>query len=120
MIRVSDESEGNVVILEAEDKLTDQDYKDVLIPRLESVIRERGKARVLFDMGDNFRGFEPKALWDDASFGLAHRKNFDKIAVVTDRRWIGWAVRIGAWMVKGEVRAFLPSERGEAHSWIKA
>ena len=120
MIKVSEESEGNVLVLEAEDRLTDRDYKDVLIPRVESVIRERGKARVLFDMGDNFQGWEWKALWDDARFGLAHRRDFERIAVVSDRRWVDWAVKIGAWMVQGEVKAFSPSQRGEARSWIKA
>ena len=41
MIKVSEESERNVLVLEAQSKLTDQDYKDVLIPRLETIIRER-------------------------------------------------------------------------------
>jgi hypothetical protein len=31
------------------------------------------------------------------------------VAVVTDRRWVGWALKIGAWMVRGEVRAFSPT-----------
>ena len=42
------------------------------------------------------------------------------MAVVTDHRWIEWALKVGAWMVQGEVRTFSPSQRGEAHSWIKA
>ena len=120
MIRVSQESQGNILILEAQGKLTHQDYQDVLIPGLETIIRERGKARLLLDVGDDFQGWEPKALWDDARFGLAHRRDFDKMAVVTDRRWVGWALKVGAWMVPGEVRAFSPSQRGEAHGWIKA
>ena len=120
MIKASEESEGNVLVLEAQGKLTDRDYKDVLIPRLETIIHERGKARLLLDTADDFQGWEAKALWDDGRFGLAHRKDFDKIAVVTNRRWVGWALKVGAWMVLGEVRAFSPSQRGEAHSWIKA
>jgi hypothetical protein len=50
MIKISEESEGNVIVIEAEGKLTDRDYRDALIPRIESVIRERGKARVLFEL----------------------------------------------------------------------
>ena len=73
----------------------------MLIPRLETIIRERGKARLLLDTADDFQGWEPKALWDDARFGLAHRKDFDKMAVVTDRRWIEWALKVGALMVRG-------------------
>ena len=43
-------------VLKAIGKLADQDYKDVLIPRLESIIREHGKARLLLKMGDDFYG----------------------------------------------------------------
>ena len=42
-------------------QLTDQDYKEVLIPRLESIIHEYGKARLLLDMGDEFQGWEVAA-----------------------------------------------------------
>ncbi|MHB1035494.1 MAG: SpoIIAA family protein [Pirellulales bacterium] len=120
MFKVSEESEGSVLVLEAQGKLTDRDYKDVLIPRLETIIRERGKANFLLDTDDSFQGWELKALWDDARFGLAHRNDFDKMAVVTDRRWLGWALKVGAWVVRGEVRAFPPSQRREAHRWIRA
>jgi hypothetical protein len=120
MIRVSEKSEGKVVVLEAEGRLTDQDYKQVLIPRLESVISERGKARVLFDLGEKFRGWEWKALWDDARFGIAHRNDFEKMAVITDRRWISWAAKVGARFVGGEIKTFSPNQRAEACSWINA
>jgi SpoIIAA-like len=120
MIHISDQSEGNVLILEAESKLTDQDYKEVLIPRLESIISEHGKARVLIDLGDEFKGWEPKAAWDDARFGLAHRKDFEKMAVICDRRWVDWALKIGALFIEGEIKNFSPSQRAEAIGWIKA
>ena len=119
MIKVSEESEGNVIIIEAEGKLTDQDYKEILIPRIESVIREQGKARILFDLSDNFRGWNWKALWDDARLGLAHRKDFEKMAVVSNRRWINLATKITAKFVRGEIKTFLPSQRGDARAWIK-
>ena len=76
MIKVLPESKENILVLRAVAKLTDQDYKDVLIPRLESIIREHGKARLLLDMGNDFHGWEAAALWDDARFGLAHRNDF--------------------------------------------
>ena len=119
MISVSEKSEGNVLILEATAKLTDEDYKEVLIPRLEAIIRQHGKARLLIDMGDEFEGWELKALWDDAQFGLTHRKDFEKMAVIADRRWIQWGLKIGGLLIEGELRTFSPDQREEAHRWIK-
>ena len=62
MIEVRPGSEGNILILTAVGKLTDEDYKDVLIPQLEAIIHEYGKARLLLDMGDDFKGWEPSAM----------------------------------------------------------
>jgi hypothetical protein len=120
MMKVADESGGNVLVLEAEGKLTHEDYKSVLIPRLESIIHERGKARLLLDMGDDIRGWEPKAMWDDARFGLAHRRDFEKMAVVADRRWLKWALRAAQLVMQGEIRTFPPSRRAEARRWINS
>jgi hypothetical protein len=120
MIEVLSESEGNVLIFKAVGKLTDEDYKQVLIPRLEAIIAEHGKARLLLEMGDEFQGWEPKAMWDDARFGLAHRKDFEKMGVVGGPRWVDWCLKLGALMISGEIRSFPASQREEALAWVKA
>jgi hypothetical protein len=120
MIKVLPESGGNILVLRAESRLTDQDYKKVLIPRLESIIREHGKAKLLLDMGDEFQGWEGAALWDDARFGLAHRNDFEKMAVIGGPRWVEWGLKLAAMIMSGEIRSFSPSEREEALRWIKA
>jgi hypothetical protein len=120
MIEVLPESEGNVLALKAVGKLTDRDYKDVLIPRLEALIREYGKARLLLDMGDEFHGWEAAAAWDDARFGLAHRKDFEKMGVIGGPRWVEWCMKLGALLISGEIRSFTAGERDAAFAWIKA
>ena len=45
MIEVLPESRGNILGIRASGKLTDADYKDVLIPYLEKIIGEQGMAR---------------------------------------------------------------------------
>ncbi len=120
MIKVMPESKGNVLILEAEGKLTDRDYKDVLIPRLESIIGEHGKARLLLDRGDEFHGWDAAALWDDAHFGIAHRKDFEKMGVIGGPKWVEWGLKLAALAISGEIRSFPSSEREEALRWINA
>ena len=120
MIKVLPESGRNILVLKAVGKLTDQDYKNVLIPRLESIIRDQGKAWLLLDMGDEFQGWEGAALWDDARFGLVHRNDFDKMGVIGGPRWVEWALKLAAILISGEVRSFSPGDREEALRWIKA
>ena len=120
MIEVSPESKGKTLILHAVGKLTDQDYKDVLIPRVESIIREYGKARLLLDMGDEFHGWEAAAMWDDAHFGLKHRDDFEKMGVIGGPKWVEWALKIAKLAISGEMRSFSSGERAEALRWIHA
>lgn len=120
MITISPASEGNVLVLEAQGKLTDSDYREILIPRLEAIIREYGKARLLLDMGDEFHGWEPAAAWDDARFGLTHRNDFEKMGVLGGPGWVDWALKIGALFIGGEIRNFPAGEREQALRWVKA
>jgi len=118
MIELLPESNGNILIFSAKGKLTDQDYKEVLIPQMESIIRKYGKARLLLDMGDEFHGWEIGALWDDAYFGIAHRKDFEKMGVIGGPKWVEWGMKIAALAISGELRSFSLDEREEAMRWI--
>ncbi len=120
MINVLPESKTNILILRATGKLTDKDYKDVLIPRLESIINKYTKARLLLDMGDEFHGWEAAALWDDALFGITHRNDFEKMGVIGGPKWVEWGLRIAALAISGEIKSFSSNEREEALRWISA
>ncbi len=117
-IKVLPESKDNILILSVSGKLTDKDYKEVLIPHLESIIRKYGKARLLLDMGDKFYGWEAKALWDDAYFGLRHRNDFEKMGVIGAPKWFEWGLKIASLMIGGELKSFRPNERKLAFLWI--
>ena len=120
MIEVLPESQGNLLAIRAAGKLTDSDYREVLIPRLETIIREHGKARLLLDMGEEFLGWEPAAAWDDARFGLAHRNDFEKMCVVGGPGWVDWSLKIGALFIGGELKNFPAGAREEALHWVSS
>jgi hypothetical protein len=42
------------------------------------------------------------------------------MAVIADRRWVEWAFKVGSPFFSGEMKTFAPSERSEAHRWIKS
>ena len=120
MITISPESKGKILIISATGKLTDKDYKDVLIPRMEEIIQTHGKARLLLDMGDEFHGWEAAAAWDDARFGLAHMNDFEKMGVIGGPKWVEWCLKIGAVVINGEIKNFPASERDQAMRWINS
>jgi hypothetical protein len=119
MIEILPESEGKILAIKASEKLTDEDYKETFIPRMDQLITEFGRIRVLFTMGDNFKGWEAAALWDDAHFGATHREQFEKMAIVGGPKWVEWGVKLAGHLMPGAVKTFPLDQAQAAHEWIK-
>ncbi|AFM24638.1 STAS/SEC14 domain-containing protein [Desulfomonile tiedjei] len=120
MIETMPQSNGSVIALKATGKLTDADYKDMLIPKVEEIIKQSRKAKMLLYLPGDFAGWEAHAAWDDAIFGLRHRNDFEKLAVVGGAKWIEWATKIASHFMKGEVRTFSEAQLKEALEWVRA
>jgi len=119
MIEFMAESTGNVLGIKATGRLTDADYKQTLIPKLESLFAKEGKLNVLFFMDEGFKGWDLEAAWDDASYGLRHGADFEKLAVVGGPAWVDWCIKLSGFLMKGEIRLFPREELDEAWAWIK-
>ena len=74
MIEFLSEGTGKVLGVKATGTLTNADYKDVLIPRLEKMFAEFGRLRILFYMDEGFTGWDLSAAWDDAAIALKPAK----------------------------------------------
>lgn len=119
MVELLPESGGNLLALKAIDKLTDRDYEELLIPRLEEIIREYGKARFLLEMGTDFHGWEAGAVWDDAKFGLTHRNDFERIAVVGAPHWVEWGLKLGGMIMSAGIGCFPAEAHAAAMQWVR-
>ena len=118
MIEILAESQGKVLGFKAVGKLTDQDYKRVFIPNIERILALYGKVRVIFDMGEKFHGWELAAAWDDATFGMKHRNDFEKCAIVGGPKWVEWGTKLSALLMSGEVKVFPSGQLNNAWDWI--
>ncbi len=117
MLKFIDGLPPDVLAIEALNKVTHDDYRDVLIPKAESMLG-KGQIKFLYVIGKKFTGFEPGALWDDAVFGLNHWRDFGKIAVVTDHAWLGATINMFKPFFHGEIRLFGLSDLPAAKTWI--
>ena len=117
MFDVLPESEGRRVFVKASGKLTDADYK-ALIPQLEGTIDKYGPIRLLVDMGE-FEGIELRAAWDDFAFGLKHWNDFERMALVGDKRWEELSVKAFNCLTKGDIRYFDLADGNLARAWIE-
>lgn len=97
-------------------KLTHEDYT-LFVPMVDKALEEAQglEADLLIDM-TKFTGWEFLAAWDDLKFGLKHRNDFTKMAVVGDKNWQDVSVQMMSHLMKGKTKHF--KKRTKALSWI--
>jgi len=120
MFEFMPQSSGNIIGIRATGKLTDADYRKFLIPRMEEAFAKHGKLNVLFAMDDDFEGWDLQAAWDDASYGLQHRADFDRLALVGGPKWVDWCIKLSGFLMKGEIRLFDADRLDKAWDWVRA
>lgn len=109
-----------VVGVEAHEKVTAEDYENVLIPAVQAAeaASGNGKVRVLFVTGPDSQGFTTGAVWEDAKLALGQLRHWDRIAVVGNGVWIRRAIRRLGWAMPGEIRAYESDELKDAEAWV--
>ena len=116
---LKDFPEGVVAVL-ARGRVTSRDYEEVLIPAVEAAFRRRQKMRCYYELGREFSGMDPGAIWKDFQVGIGHLSGWQRIAVVTDVDWIRHAINGLRFLIPAEIRVFPTSVVGEARQWIAA
>ena len=97
-------------------KLRDDDYKS-LVPKVEMLVAE-GKRR-FFVQFEDFHGWDLRAAWDDFKFAMRHYSDFDRIAMVGDRRWEQWMAQVCKPFTRAKVKYFDTSEIDDAWAWLR-
>jgi hypothetical protein len=98
-------------------KLHDEDYRH-FVPTFETLLNAEGKVR-LFVQFEDFHGWDLHAAWDDFRFAMKHYSDFDRIAMVGDRRWEKWMVQVCKPFTKASVRYFDVAQVDDAWAWLR-
>lgn len=117
MIRVLDDMPAGVLGFEAVDDVEEEDYANVLVPAIERAIAEYGKVRIVYVLGPEFDEYEGDAAWEDLKLGVRHPASFERMAIVTDARWAGPAVKAFSILWPGQARAFPLAGLESAKRW---
>jgi hypothetical protein len=117
MIKLMENMPEGTVGLEASGKVTEDDYKTVLIPAVTDALTTKD-VRLLYVLGEDFDAYSAGAMWADTKLWAEHMKGWQKIAVVTTHRWIHDAVKAFSWLMPGEVRIYQPDELDAAKAWL--
>jgi hypothetical protein len=110
--------DSNVISVTAKGKITDDDYEDAIIPAIETALEQHDKIRFLYVMGEDYAGLEGDAMWDDTKIGLEHLTKFEKIGIVSNKKWIRRSVKAFGFLMPGELKLFHNEQLSEAEAWI--
>jgi hypothetical protein len=109
---------GNAFFLsmKAQGKLTNKDY-EIITPLIDSALSEvkDPNVKVLID-GTELEGWDISSAWEDFKIGFKHGNEFGKVAIYGNKKWQGFAAKIGSWFISGEIRYF--DNEDDAIFWL--
>ena len=109
--------EENTYAVRVSGKLDHEDYQKFL-PELEELLEENEKISLLIEF-DDFHGADLSAIKDDFNFGRKHNDDFEKLAVVGDKKWLKWMTLLSRPFVKAEIKYFERPDLQSAWDWIR-
>ena len=115
-IQLNEENGGKMLVVHVSGKLKKADY-DHFVPEFERLVRQHGKLCLLFDM-TNFHGWDAGAAWEDFKLGIEHFGDFERAAMVGEKKWEEGMAIIFKPFVKGKVRYFDQTDIAEARKWL--
>jgi len=109
--------EDNTYAVRVSGKLDHEDYQKFL-PELEELLEENEKISLLIEF-DDFHGADLTAIKDDFNFGRKHNEDFEKLAVVGDKKWLKWMTLFSKPFLKAEIKYFERPDLQSAWDWLR-
>jgi hypothetical protein len=116
-IDLEETSNGKIVTLVFKDKLEKEDY-ELFVPQLEGLMDEGSKIRLLVKLKD-FRGWSPRALWEDTKFSIKHFRDIERLAIVGNKKWEKGMTVFTKPFTSAKVHYFDESDMEAARKWIR-
>lgn len=110
----------NVVAFACRGHVSRKDYDDVLVPVVEKALKSHDKVRLYYEIGADFSGIDPTAVWEDFKVGMEHILRWERVAVVTDVEWIANTMRAFSFLMPAQVKVFASAQAADARDWIVA
>jgi hypothetical protein len=120
MIKILEGFADNVIAAGAIGRVKREDYEALLIPRVEAIAKRHPKIRFYYEIGTEFAGMEPGAVWEDFRVGVEYWMRWERVAVVTDIAWITHVVNALRFLMPGHLRVYPTGEKEMARSWVEA
>lgn len=115
-IQMCEENSGAILNIHVTGTLVRTDYGP-FVAEFERFVQAHGKVRALFDM-TGLDGWDAGAAWEDFKFDVKHFSDFDRLAMVGDKKWQHRLAVFFIPFTKAAARYFDRTDIGEARKWL--
>ncbi|MFC0446091.1 STAS/SEC14 domain-containing protein [Pseudidiomarina halophila] len=116
MIDILDSDKENLIAVKFTGKATQQDMKRIHA-LIDGIVEKDLKVDFYLEFHD-FHGYEMKGLWEDLKIDAAHFKDYGKMALVGDKKWLENAAKATDFFTSSEVRYFSLDDKKSAKEWL--
>lgn len=118
MLKIDNINDKQVVTISVSGKVTKDDYEKIL-PQLEGLLEQYKTLRFYITL-DDLSGFEKEALWKDIKFDAKHKNQYGKTAIVGDKKWEEWGIKISNLFFDAEMQFFYTDQLTKAWEWVNS
>lgn len=117
MLQIIELQGKNILATKASGKLRKEDIEKIH-PLVHNILDKGIKVRWYFEM-EKFTGWDFPGLWEDLKMDTIHAKDYEKIAMVGDKKWQDWISQFMKPFTNADIKYFDLEDKERAKDWIK-
>jgi hypothetical protein len=108
----------NIAGFKATGEITKEDYQNVVIPKIDKVVRDYGEINFLFLIDTELKEFTAGAWLQDSLIGIKHLTKWRRAAIVTDNEGAIKFTDAFSVVAPGEFKGFRKADYETALNWV--
>src|SRR5688572_10114234 len=109
---------ANVAAFRATGEITQDDFKNVVIPEVEALVEKTGKLNYLLLLDTDVSNFTAGAWLQDALLGIKNLTKWNRAAIVSDSDAIIKFTDTFSLAMPGEFKGYRKAQLDQAISWV--
>ena len=110
----------HVAAYKASGAVSKEEYENIVMHRVDEVARQFGHINFLVRLETDFDNYSLAAFLDYIKVSFEHFSKWNRMAIVSDERWLRKAYEILSKLVPGEIRSYPLDDFSTAKEWVSA
>jgi hypothetical protein len=120
MVELLEGFPDHVAAYRAAGKVTSDEYKRIVMRRVDEVAERYGKINFLVKLETDIENYDLPAIANYVKISFEHFSKWNRMAIVSDERWVRFAYNTLSPLVPGVIKGFTLDEYETARKWVSA